>query len=121
MIKENIKQLKTIKTKKEDLNKKIKKLNEEEEYLEGLIINELQLEGLTKVTALGITASIKTDIYPKIDNWDQTLAFILKEKRYSLLAKKINSSLWREMVEDEMTVEGVSSYEKQSLLFRRTR
>ena len=119
MLNQNITQLKKLKTKKEDLSKKIKALNEQEEYLEGLIINELRQEGLTKVTASGVTCSIKNEIYPNIEDWDKVLGLIIKEKRYALLAKKINTKLWREMLEDGISIQGISSYEKQSLLFRR--
>lgn len=120
MLKDNINQLKKIKAKKEDLSKKIKEINQQEEYLEGLIINEMQQEGLTKVTAVGVTCSIKNDVYPKIEDWDNVLSFIIKEKKFALFSKKINTPLWREMLlEDGISIQGISTYEKQSLLFRR--
>jgi hypothetical protein len=121
MLNTNIKQLKKLKIKKENLTKKLKEINEQEGYLEGLVINELRQEGLTKVTAAGITVSIKNEVYPKIENWDTVLSYIIKEKQYALLSKRVNNSLWREMLEGGLSVEGISTFEKQSLIFRRVK
>lgn len=110
-----------IKNKKEKLQAEIKKLNEKEEYLEGLIISEMRKEGLTQIKMPQATAFIKTESYPNIDSWEEVLHYILKNKTYNLLKKGIAPAIWRSYKdEEEILIPGTSSFDKISLLIRRT-
>ena len=118
MIEELIKEFQEIKDKKQDLNKQLKKLNEEEAYIETTLIEALQAEGLQKASSDLATASLSHKSYPAIKDWDKALAFIVNGHR-ELLNKKINAAAYRELEEAGIEVPGVKSFDKATLNFKR--
>lgn len=119
MLDKSVSQLNKIRNQKAKVYAKLKELNEQEEYLEQLIISELEKEGLTKATTPIATISIKTEVYPNIVDWNKVLGYILKHKEYTLLKKKVDRKVWQEMIDDGVKLDGIKIFEKTTLLFRR--
>lgn len=107
-----------IKNIKEAIGKQLKEISEQEDYLEGLIIAALQVEGLQKATTTWCTVSLKQSVFPGIENWSVLWEYMVKNN-VPLLNKAVNSAAWREMIEQGIEVPGVSSYDKITLLFRK--
>jgi hypothetical protein len=120
-IHEAINSLRDIKDEKEELAKQTKKLNEQETYLEDLLISKLRAEGLDKVSTDKGTASIKHDVYPAVKDWDVFTAYMLSSKDFSLLTKNVRKDAWRERHESGEAVPGISAFEKDTLNFRRSK
>jgi hypothetical protein len=72
--------LRILKGAKEALAKQTKELNEQEEYLEGIIISKLSITGIG-------SASVTIRSIPTIQDWDTLINWITKKKEFGLLKK----------------------------------
>jgi len=117
-----MKDLRDIKNKKEEYSKKVKELNEDEEYLEGILISKLRSEGHDKVSVIGVgTASISVDIIPTIENWDKVINFAIERKEFGIIKKSISTKAVKELQGHGITVPGIKNLEKDKLYFRRSK
>lgn len=117
---EYLEKLRAVKDLKTSIQQQLKNLNEQEEYLEQIIISKMQQEGITSVKASIGTATIKTEQYPQVEDWDKVLSFVIEQRAFELLKKAINSAVWREtFLQLGEVLPGVQAFEKQTLLFRR--
>jgi hypothetical protein len=119
-IREHMEKFRAIKDEKEKLALRTKELNEQEAYLEQVIIGKLRAEGLTSVKEEGIgSVSVSEQVYPAIKDYDKALAWIIKNKRFEFLTKTVKTAPWREMHEQGGVVPGVEAYREDVLSFRR--
>ncbi|MFH1398976.1 MAG: hypothetical protein ABIG95_02600 [Candidatus Woesearchaeota archaeon] len=118
--KDLIKSLRKIRTKREKFKAQVSELQKQEDYLEGIIINQMLSDGVQRVTVkhYGI-CFLKHEIYPSLMGWNKFINYVMKYKEYTLLTKKVNSKAWRELLEAGQKVPGVDSFEKDTLQFRR--
>ena len=114
-----IQELKEVRDEKSELADNMKKINARKEYLESLIIERLRSEGVKKVSSEFGTASLKTESYPNMDDFNAFIESVMESKAWELLPKKVNSAAWREALREGNDVPGVSSFTKTTLNFRR--
>lgn len=117
-LEESIKSFRKLKDEKEQLAVRLKELNEQEAYLEQMIITRMTSEGLTKVSTEYGTASIGENIFPAVKDWDKAFPWIVKNHP-ELLSKTVKSAPWRELVAEGVVVPGVEQYKESNLSFRR--
>lgn len=119
-IREHMEKFRAIKDEKERIALRTKELNEQEAYLEQVIIGKLRAEGLASVKEEGIgSASVSEQTYPAVKDYDKALAWIIKNKRFEFLTKTVKSAPWREMHEQGGILPGVEAYREDVLSFRR--
>ncbi len=120
MIEDFLQQLWRIKSEKRTLAERLKALNAQEDYLETNIALSMRAEGLEKVTSKTWgSATMKSEFYPTIDDWDQFTMWLLSSKDFSLLSKEIRKAVWRECYQEVGTeIPGVGSFERDVIRFR---
>lgn len=116
---EIIQQFRELKDEKDRLNKLVKELNSPLEYLQGLIITRMQAEGATKISTDFGSCSIKTDIYPKVDDFGLFIQYIARHNALELIQKRPNAAGWRAIIAEGGEVPGLGEYEDTKLNFRR--
>ena len=117
---EVIQQFRELKDKKDELNKLIKALNPQIEYLQGLIVARMQEEGVVKVSTDFGSCSIKKDIYPQVEDFGAFIQYIAQHKAFELIQKRPNAAGWRQIILEGGEVPGLGEYEDTKLNFRRS-
>ena len=109
-----------IKDAKEELNKQLKEINAQEDYTKQLIIQSMQAEGLEKVACAAGSASIKTDIYPRIIDMPSFMKWVVTNGQFHCLrADSLKAAPYREMIMEGEEPDGIDEFEQTKLSFRR--
>jgi hypothetical protein len=101
-----------------ELNDKIKELEAEYARLEGLLMEAMDKEGVTKSTGGAATASISTSIVPQVEDWDEFYKYIHKHKFYHLLERRPSAAGCREIMEEKKKLPGVVPFVKRKINLR---
>ena len=86
--------------------------------LESQIVIRMQEQGLDKVSNDLCTISIKQEIVPTVENWDDVHEHIVKTNQFELLQKRMSATAYRELIALGMDVPGVKSTELTRVNFR---
>ncbi len=86
--------------------------------LEAQIVIRMQEQGLDKVSNDLCTISIKQEIVPTVENWDDVHEHIVKTNQFELLQKRMSATAYRELITLGMDVPGVKSTELTRVNFR---
>ena len=86
--------------------------------LESQIVIRMQEQGLDKVSNDLCTISIKQEIVPTVENWDDVHEHIVKTNQFELLQKRMSATAYRELITLGMDVPGVKSTELTRVNFR---
>ena len=86
--------------------------------LESQIVIRMQEQGLDKVSNDLCTISIKQEIVPTVENWDEVHEHIVKTNQFELLQKRMSATAYRELITLGMDVPGVKSTELTRVNFR---
>ena len=86
--------------------------------LETQIVIRMQEQGLDKVSNDLCTISIKQEIVPTVENWDDVHEHIVKTNQFELLQKRMSATAYRELIALGMDVPGVKSTELTRVNFR---
>tara|TARA_R100000995_G_C3440578_1_gene103102 strand:- start:372 stop:740 length:369 start_codon:yes stop_codon:yes gene_type:complete len=90
----------------------------EQRELEHKIAIRLQEQGLDKISNDICTVSIKTEIVPTVENWDDVFEHISQTNQFELLHKRMSSTAYRELIASGTNVPGVKSTELTRINFR---
>ena len=113
-------ELHNIKDQKEELERQLKEVNEKESYLEEIIISKMRSEGLEKASTQWGSASIKSDTYVSISDFERFMNWCIENKRFELLVKEIKRKVWDEKFHSQgIEVPGTKQFEKDTITFRR--
>ena len=119
--KEIITKLRSIMDEKDQIKAREKELNQEKEYMEGLLIPMMRAEGINKFSSDGIgTASIKPKIVYQVPDWNVIHEFIIKNNEPGLLQKRLSESKIKELLEGGIEVPGIKKIELDKVNFRRS-
>jgi len=112
-----IEDLGKLKDKQKILTKKLTDLKAEIMAAEGMIIEELDKQGLKKSTGASATVSIITSVKPQVEDWELFYAFIHRRKFYHLLDRRPSVLGCRELFESKGKIPGVSPFTARKLSF----
>jgi hypothetical protein len=105
----------TMMTARRKAQQAVDRLKEEETKLEEHILNSFSksdLEGARgKLAVCGISRSDQ----PQVEDWDKLYAFIKKTDAWDLLQRRVNSMAYRERLQAEVIVPGVTTFTRVSL------
>ena len=95
-----------------------KLLKTQQRELESQISIRMQEQGLDKISNDVCTISLKNEIVPTVDNWDDLHEHIVKTGQFELLQKRMSATAYRELITAGMDVPGVKSTELTRVNFR---
>ena len=104
---------------------KIKELQEKERTLKAVqrdlefsLVVQLEEQGVDIVGNEACTVSIKKEIVPTVEDWDQVHQHIIDTKQFELLQKRMSAVAYRELLTMNMHVPGVKATELTRINFR---
>jgi|TARA_Y100001938_G_scaffold149514_1_gene236605 hypothetical protein len=95
-----------------------KLLKTQQRELESQISIRMQEQGLDKISNDVCTISLKNEIVPTVENWDDLHEHIVKTGQFELLQKRMSATAYRELITAGMDVPGVKSTELTRVNFR---
>ena len=95
-----------------------KLLKSQQRELESQISIRMQEQGLDKISNDICTISLKNEIVPTVEDWDQLHEHIIKTNQFELLQKRMSATAYRELITTGMDVPGVKSTELTRVNFR---
>ena len=108
-----------------DVRGQVKSLQEQERELkrrqsdiEISLVSQLEDQGVDRVGNNACTVSIKKEIVPTVEDWDQVHQHIIDTKQFELLQKRMSSVAFRELITMGMNVPGVKPTELTRINFR---
>ena len=97
-----------------------KLLKTQQRELESQISIRMQEQGLDKISNDVCTISLKNEIVPTVEDWDQLHEHITDTGQFELLQKRVSETAYRELIAAGMDVPGVKSTELTRINFRST-
>jgi hypothetical protein len=82
------------------------------------LVSQLENQGVDRVGNNACTVSIKKEIVPTVEDWDQVHQHIIDTKQFELLQKRMSSVAFRELLTMGMNVPGVKPTELTRINFR---
>jgi len=108
-----------------DVRGQVKSLQEQERALkrrqsdiEISLLTQLEDQGVDRVGNNLCTVSVKKEIVPTVEDWDQVHQHIIDTKQFELLQKRMSSVAFRELLTMGMNVPGVKATELTRINFR---
>ena len=95
-----------------------KLLKSQQRELESQISIRMQEQGLDKISNDVCTISLKNEIVPTVEDWDQLHEHITDTNQFELLQKRVSATAYRELIAAGMDVPGVKSTELTRINFR---
>jgi hypothetical protein len=95
-----------------------KLLKSQQRELESQISIRMQEQGLDKISNDICTISLKNEIVPTVEDWDQLHEHITDTNQFELLQKRVSATAYRELIAAGMDVPGVKSTELTRINFR---
>lgn len=90
------------------------------EAIEGELIDQMDLQGITKSTGKAATVSISVAVKPTVENWDDFYAYIHKNRYYHLLERRPSVTGCRELFDTKGKIPGVVPFTQRKLNIRST-
>lgn len=117
----DVKKYLDFKFKISELTKQIDELKEENKDIEENLIIKIESFNLIRADCEIGSVTLKKELTPTVNNWDELYKFIVKNKSFELIQKRIGVTAWRERIESGIVVPGVESFIKKSLSIGRKR
>ena len=95
-----------------------KLLKSQQRELESQISIRMQEQGLDKISNDICTISLKNEIVPTVEDWDQLHEHITDTNQFELLQKRVSATAYRELIAAGIDVPGVKSTELTRINFR---
>ena len=117
-INELIEQRATVKDKSAVLTAQLKELNKTKDELDYQLLNSLDAQGLSRTANDKASVSINQDTVPEVTDWDAFYAYVLEQKDFSLLQRRVSSTAYKELLKLEESVPGLQPREIRRINFR---
>ena len=86
--------------------------------LEARIASTLEQQRIDRVGNDDCTVSIKKEVVPTVEDWDQVYQHLIDTKQFELLQKRMSATAFRELLQMGMNVPGVKATELTRVNFR---
>lgn len=122
MIGSLIDKLYELRIRKEELNSSLSELNKEIDSLEYDIIRKMEEAGVDKTSTGSATVTRKVELYPQVEDISALVEWAAANGRPEILQKRVSKSVFDEIFKEEgLYPDGVKTYNKESLLFRKAK
>ena len=111
-------ELTEVRTNLKSLQEKERGFKSRKMELEAKIVSTLKQQGIDRVGNDGCTVSIKEEIVPTVQNWDEVYKYLIQTKQFELIQKRMSATAFRELLQMGMNVPGVKATELTRVNFR---
>ena len=108
-----------VKGQMDQLNKQLKELRAESDYLDVLLLKKMDAEGVSRTANDAASVSINEDTVPNVDDWDALYAHVTNTQDYSLLQRRVSSTAYKELLKMGEQVPGLSPRTVRRVNFRK--
>lgn len=108
-----------VKGQMDQLNKQLKELRAEQDYLDVLLLKKMDAEGVSRTANDAASVSINEDTVPNVDDWDALYAHVTNTQDYSLLQRRVSSTAYKELLKMGEQVPGLSPRTVRRVNFRK--
>ena len=116
---ETITYLYRIKTIKANLNKRIKALEDTAAEHEENLIKMIQEQGVDSLRSHGISATISTESYGQVDDYEAFENYVINTKSLFLLQRRLSQAAYNDLKASGETIPGLKDYTKNKLSLRK--
>lgn len=109
----------SVKGEMDQLNKQLKELRAESDYLDVLLLKKMDAEGVSRTANDAASVSINEDTVPNVDDWDALYAHVTSTQDYSLLQRRVSSTAYKELLKMGEQVPGLSPRTVRRVNFRK--
>lgn len=92
-----------------ELDTQKKELTRKKEDLESKLVVVMEDQGIDRTANDRATVSVKTEIMPSAEDWDQIYKHILKTEQFELLHRRLSAQAFRELLSLGMNVPGIKA------------
>jgi len=107
-----------IREKKRSLEASIKDLDGQLATIEAELMEDMEANGVDKMTGKHAGVSITSNTVAHVTDWDELWKFILKTKNTQLLQRRVSDPAYRELLEMGKKVPGAEAFAKKRLNLR---
>ena len=86
--------------------------------LEAKIVSTLKQQGIDRIGNDVCTLSIKEEIVPTVQDWDEVYKYLIQTKQFELIQKRMSATAFRELLQMGLSVPGVKATELTRVNFR---
>ena len=107
-----------IREKKRTLEASIKDLDGQLATIEAELMEDMEANGVDKMTGKHAGVSITSNTVAHVTDWDEMWKFIIKTKNTQLLQRRVSDPAYRELLEMGKKVPGAEAFTKKRLNLR---
>ena len=111
-------ELTEVRTSLKNLQEKERGFKSRKMELEARIVSTLKEQGIDRIGNDNCTVSIKEEVVPTVEDWDQVYQHLLQTKQFELIQKRMSATAFRELLQMGMNVPGVKATELTRVNFR---
>lgn len=109
----------SVKGEMDQLNKQIKELRAESDYLDVLLLKKMDAEGVSRTANDAASVSINEDTVPDVTDWDALYEHVTSTQDFSLLQRRVSSTAYKELLKMGENVPGLSPRTVRRVNFRK--
>jgi len=108
-----------LKGQMDQLNKQLKELRGEQDYVDVLLLRKMDTEGVSRTANENASVSINEDTVPNVDDWDALYEHVTSTQDFSLLQRRVSSTAYKELLKMGESVPGLSPRSVRRVNFRK--
>ena len=99
--------IKSLRVEKANFNERIKGIDAELSNLEKDLIDFMSAQGMNRVSAEGLTMSMKMQEVPAVEDWDALYDYVYEHKAGYILQRRVTSTNAKELRDSGVEIPGV--------------
>tara|TARA_X000001036_G_C20690270_1_gene809149 strand:+ start:5171 stop:5572 length:402 start_codon:yes stop_codon:yes gene_type:complete len=107
-----------VKKKMDVHNSHLKDLRAEESEIDSMLLTKMETEGIERTANHVASVSVREEVVPNVENWDEVYPYIVENELWSLLHRRISSTSFREIIELGEQVPGITTRTLRKITFR---
>jgi hypothetical protein len=108
-----------VKSRMDKLNRELKDLRAESDYIDVLLLKKMDAEGMSRTANDSASVSINEDTVPEVTDWDQLYQYVTETQDFSLIQRRVSSTAYKEILKLGDGVPGLQPRTVRRVNFRK--
>ena len=113
-----IEQTASVRKEIESLNKQLKDLNARQDDLDWALMKKMDSEGLSRTSNDSFTVSVKEEVMPQVEDWEEVYQVIRDSGDFSLVQRRVSAAAYRELLKLGEQIPGIKPVTVRKINFR---